>query len=117
MPGMERCRQMRLEPVGMKLASDVPGALQRETPALLINGLAFAEQYAAGELRGLKVELLIPERFRLAHIGHRLRFTDDRRTRSMGAGLALCALCKDGSERPVSWGRDLLIWRPVEGPR
>jgi protein-histidine pros-kinase len=61
-----------------------------------------ALKYAAGELRGQALELLIPERFRLAHIGHRLRFTDDRRTRPMGAGLELFALCKDGSERRVA---------------
>ena len=57
--------------------------------------------YASGELHGQSVELLMPERFRLPHIGHRLRFTDDRRTRPMGAGRELFALCKDGSERPV----------------
>ncbi|HEV2700957.1 MAG TPA: PAS domain S-box protein [Steroidobacteraceae bacterium] len=58
-------------------------------------------KYLAGELHGRNVELLIPERYRLAHIGHRLRFTDDRRTRPMGSGLDLFALCKDGSERRV----------------
>ena len=58
-------------------------------------------KYAPGELHGRSVEFLMPERFRLAHIGHRLRFTDDRRTRPMGAGLRLFALCKDGSERQV----------------
>jgi protein-histidine pros-kinase len=58
-------------------------------------------KYAPGELHGQRVELLIPDRHRLAHIGHRLRFTDDRRTRPMGAGLELMALCKDGSELRV----------------
>jgi protein-histidine pros-kinase len=57
--------------------------------------------YAPGELHGQSIELLMPERFRLLHIGHRLRFTDDRRTRPMGAGYELLALCKDGSERAV----------------
>jgi PAS domain S-box-containing protein len=57
--------------------------------------------YAPGELHGQSIELLMPERFRLPHIGRRLRFTDDRRTRSMGAGRELFAVCKDGSERPV----------------
>jgi PAS domain S-box-containing protein len=73
-------------------------------------------KYAAGELRGESLELLIPDRFRLAHIGHRLRFTDDRRTRPMGAGLELFALCKDGSEcrvevglNPVQRGLETLI--------
>lgn len=58
-------------------------------------------KYAAGELHGQSLELLIPKRYRLAHIEHRLRFTDDRRARPMGAGLELFALCKDGSERRV----------------
>jgi len=57
--------------------------------------------YTPNELHGQSVELLMPVRFRLPHISHRLRFTDDRRTRPMGAGLKLLALCKDGSERPV----------------
>jgi PAS domain S-box-containing protein len=60
-----------------------------------------ALKYGAGELRGQSLEFLIPERHRLAHIGHRLRFTDDRRTRPMGAGMDLFALCKDGTERRV----------------
>ena len=60
--------------------------------------------YDPGELDGQSVELLVPERYRLAHIGHRLRFTDDRRTRPMGAGLELSARCKDGSECRVAIG-------------
>lgn len=55
-------------------------------------------KYGSGELDGQKLELLVPERFRLAHIGHRLRFTDERRRRPMGTGIELFALCKDGSE-------------------
>jgi protein-histidine pros-kinase len=58
-------------------------------------------KYAAGELNGTHVEHLVPVRFRLAHIGHRVRFTDYHRTRPMGAGPPLVALCKDGSECPV----------------
>lgn len=58
-------------------------------------------RYAPGELDDQSVELLVPERFRLQHISHRLRFTDDLRTRPMGAGSQLLARCKDGSERPV----------------
>lgn len=57
--------------------------------------------YLPGELDGQSVELLLPERFRLAHIGHRLRFTDARRARPMGAGQALVVCCKNGCERRV----------------
>jgi len=75
-----------------------------------------ALKYAAGELDGHAVELLIPQRYRLTHIGQRLHFTDNRRTRPMGSGLELFALCKDGSERrvdislsPVQRGLEILI--------
>jgi PAS domain S-box-containing protein len=55
-------------------------------------------KYSAGELDGRSIELLIPYRYRLAHIGHRLRFTDNRRARPMGMGLELFALSRDDSE-------------------
>jgi rsbT co-antagonist protein RsbR len=78
-------------------------------------------KYDVGELHGQSVELLIPDRYRLAHIGHRLRFTDDRRTRPMGVGLELFALCKDGSERrvdvslnPVQRGLQTLIVATIQ---
>lgn len=58
-------------------------------------------RYGPGELNGLNVELLLPERFRLEHIRHRLRFTDDRRARPMGGGRDLLAQCKDGTELTV----------------
>ena len=84
------------QPPGAALVVDESGAV------LFATGLACRLlKYTRGELHGQSVELLMPERFRLAHISHRLRFTDVRRTRPMGAGLALFALCKDGSEVPV----------------
>src|SRR5215467_4577170 len=58
-------------------------------------------KYSPGELHGKAVELLIPARFRLAHIGHRVRFADARRSRQMGEGPAMTALCKDGSDVAV----------------
>lgn len=57
--------------------------------------------YAAAELDGQSVELLVPKRFRLQHIAQRLQFTDHFRERPMGAGRPLFALRKDGSEQPV----------------
>lgn len=73
-------------------------------------------KYGPGEIEGQSVELLMPERFRLMHIGHRLRFTDDRRSRPMGVGLELFALCKDGSEcrvdlslKPMQRGLETLM--------
>ena len=57
--------------------------------------------YKRGELFGQPVEILLPERYRYAHIGHRTGFFTEPRTRAMGAGLELYGRRKDGSEFPV----------------
>jgi formate hydrogenlyase transcriptional activator len=58
-------------------------------------------EYSRGELAGQRVELLIPERFRGAHLHHRDRYQAESRLRPMGAGLELFGLRKDGTEFPV----------------
>jgi PAS domain S-box-containing protein len=57
--------------------------------------------YERGELRGKLLEALLPERYRGGHVGHRSKFFSQPRTRSMGAGLELNGLRKDGTEFPV----------------
>jgi len=57
--------------------------------------------YDPRELHGKAVELLLPRRFHDVHIGHRSRYFAQPRTRTMGAGLELYGLRKDGSEFPV----------------
>jgi PAS domain S-box-containing protein len=57
--------------------------------------------YAREELLGQLIEILVPERFRQRHVADRERYTAAPRTRPMGAGLALSARRKDGSELPV----------------
>ena len=57
--------------------------------------------YRRVELLGQNVEILIPQRFHAKHKGHRSGFFAEPRTRSMGAGLDLYGLRKDGSEFPV----------------
>lgn len=54
--------------------------------------------YAPEELVGRRVERLLPERLRGAHIGHRRGYFADPRTRAMGANLNLHARRKDGSD-------------------
>lgn len=57
--------------------------------------------YRRGELEGLPVETLVPERFRTRHPGLRQGFTAAPQVRPMGAGLELYGQRKDGSEFPV----------------
>jgi protein-histidine pros-kinase len=57
--------------------------------------------YPRAELIGQAVEILVPERFRGRHPGHRTSYFVDPKARSMGSGLELLGLRKDGSEFPV----------------
>jgi len=57
--------------------------------------------YPASELLGRPIAPLVPERFRAGHEGHVHDFFASPVLRSMGAGLALFARRKDGSEFPV----------------
>ncbi len=57
--------------------------------------------YSRTEVLGNPVEMLIPERFRGKHGGHREAFFQSPRGREMGAGLELHGLRKDGTEFPV----------------
>jgi PAS domain S-box-containing protein len=57
--------------------------------------------YEPGELRGQPVELLLPQGYRHAHVGHRSGYFRQPRKRSMGSGLDLAGLRKDGTEFPV----------------
>jgi len=57
--------------------------------------------YARDELQGQPIELLAPDRFRRQHLEHRQAYLAEPRVRPMGAGLALYARRKDGTEFPV----------------
>jgi PAS domain S-box-containing protein len=60
--------------------------------------------YAREELVGQTIEILLPQRFKHAHQGHRSLYTQDLRKRSMGDGMELFARRKDGTEFPVEVG-------------
>jgi len=57
--------------------------------------------YERGALLGQAIERLLPDRFRVAHNGHRSAFFQQPRTRTMGAGLELYGLRSSGEEFPV----------------
>jgi protein-histidine pros-kinase len=57
--------------------------------------------YPREELLGQRVEILVPERLRGTHPGHRGSFFAHPRARAMGAGLDLLARRRDGTEFPV----------------
>jgi PAS domain S-box-containing protein len=57
--------------------------------------------YRREELLGKEIETLVPERFRQMHPGHRADFFGQPRMRSMGAGMELFGLHRDGREFPV----------------
>jgi PAS domain S-box-containing protein len=104
------------EPDAQRIATDVDmrmrGLLEAAPDAMLLvdnaGVIALANHqaeklfgYERVELIGQRIEVLVPERFRPGHAGHRQGFFADARTRPMGAGIDLFALRKDGSEFPA----------------
>lgn len=83
-------------------APDAMVIAQRDGTIVLVN--AQTEElfgYQREELLGAKVEMLVPEKFRVTHAQRRLEYDTDRQVRSMGIGLDLHGRRKDGSEFPV----------------
>jgi PAS domain S-box-containing protein len=57
--------------------------------------------YGRAELLGQTIEALIPQRYRDKHPVHRAAYAGNPKARSMGSGLELHGLRRDGSEFPV----------------
>lgn len=57
--------------------------------------------YGPGELTGQKIETLVPPRFSHKHENNRTNYAHHPHARSMGLGMELFGLKKDGSEFPV----------------
>jgi PAS domain S-box-containing protein len=57
--------------------------------------------YDSGSMRGMSVDLLLPERYRHAHVSHRSNYFVQPRKRAMGSGLDLAGLRCDGTEFPI----------------
>lgn len=67
--------------------------------------------YSREELLALKIDNLLPQGARVAHAIHRFNFMTEGRARSMGAGLDLFGIRKDGTEFPI----DIML-SPIETP-
>lgn len=67
--------------------------------------------YPREALLGRKIEILLPERYRTQHGDQRSRFSHAPTARTMGAGLDLSGLRRDGTEFPVEIGLN-----PIQTP-
>src|SRR5690348_420723 len=57
--------------------------------------------YDSDELRGQRIDVLVPMRARGAHASHVSGYTGAPRLRPTGIGMELSGVCKDGTEIPV----------------
>jgi PAS domain S-box-containing protein len=89
--------QMLIEtaPMGIVIANKQGRIADVNTQALRMFG------YEREELTGRSVEILLPERLRGSHEGHRDNYNKDPHARPMGSGMDLFACRKDGTEFPV----------------
>jgi protein-histidine pros-kinase len=86
----------------LESAPDAMVIVDAQGKIVLVNSQAVALfGWRHEEMLGQPIELLVPQRLRAAHPGHRAAFFAQPKPRQMGAGLELHGLRKDNSEFPV----------------
>lgn len=91
-----------LSPAVLEAIPDAVAAVNQQGSIIQVNSQAEAMfGYTRDELIGQKVEMLVPERQRQQHDGHRADFHSQPKIRRMGSGLELHGRRRDGSEFPV----------------
>lgn len=86
----------------LELAPDAIVIINADGRIVLVNSRT--EQlfgYERADLLNQPIEILVPERFRKRHVGHRSHYFANPHTRPMGVNVSLYAARKDGSEFPV----------------
>lgn len=86
----------------LESAPDAMVIVNREGTMVLVNSQTEKLfNYSREDLIGKPVEILVPNRFREGHPGHRRHYFEDPKARAMGSGLELYGRRRDGSEFPV----------------
>ena len=97
----------------IEAAPDAMIIVDDEGEMVIVNGQAEKMfGYDREEMLGNPIEMLLPERIRKTHIGHRQKFRDNPELRPMGSGMELIGQRKDGTEFPVE-----ISLSPVSTPK
>ncbi len=102
MSNQQEIAEKLLSPSMLEAIPDAVAAVNQQGVIVQVNAQMEAMfGYTRQELIGQPIEMLVPERQRGQHHGHRDRFHAQPKLRRMGSGLELNGLRRDGSEFPV----------------